>query len=122
MDTDDLTHSRGLRAKAAVAQETTNEQSRLSRSDIKIDQPITGMAEPPAIKVVIACEEGRTTNGVKKSDDLVVVIHSEAAKFATDASKVNAPPFEFLALPDVQVFVENDHAAGSRTTDRHVDD
>src|ERR1700730_16706686 len=105
MDSDYFPHPLSLRAETAMSQETAYELCRLFGFDLKVDQAISGMAQPSTEKILIAREEGWTAKRVKKPDNLVVIVHAKPADFATDASKMNAPTIKPLALPDVQVFV-----------------
>jgi hypothetical protein len=59
------------------------------------------MLEPRIVKVAIAREQSRTTQGVKKRDNFLTVIHPEATDFTANSSEMNAPTFELSALQNV---------------------
>jgi hypothetical protein len=113
-DANDFAHALRLRAKGFVAEQAANILGGLARSDIQMNQTISWVAQLGMVEALVVSEKSRATQLVKQRDDVVAIIHSEAANLDPDLPNVNLPLAEARPLININVFVKKIHAARRR--------
>jgi hypothetical protein len=114
-DPDNLVNPVGLSFEVVVTQKAADETCSVILAHREANQAVLSMAEIPMVKSKITSEEGGPLQSVQKRNDFLIR-HAWAPDFMSDLTDSNAPASQELPLILKDIFIQNIHRAGTRSS------